>query len=178
MGTPQAVVAYFLAALLTVVAGYYGRQQFRTMHELRGGPDRGIEDRRYFRNQAWRRLFGCVLLGVVAAMLVGAYASGLQTAATELGRTLDAEREQFGRATLSPEQLEFRRRYALYWASLLVVLFILVGLAGVEWWAVRRFGRRHWSLIRAERRAALVDYAEQRRRDRRDPPTPPEPETR
>jgi hypothetical protein len=159
-------MAFLLSVGLTILAVMTARQPIQTLRFRNDRDDRSAEDRRYFRAQAWRRLFGSGLFLVLAAQIAGAHLSGLEAQAVELGQTLDAERERTGQVTLNPEQLRFRQIYAWYWISVLLLVLVLVVLAAVEVWAIRGYHRRHLQQIRDDRQVALEEYAEQMRRER------------
>ena len=73
MTLPQSIFASVLVAVLLGLAGYFGRRQLQALRGLRSAEEMPPEDRRYVRNQAWRRLAGSALMVVIAGFFVGAF---------------------------------------------------------------------------------------------------------
>ena len=55
----------------------------------------------------------------------------------------------------TPAEEEFTRIYAIYWGIVLLLLLAIVILAGIDFFAIRRFGLRHYRQIQADRRAMI-----------------------
>ena len=147
----QPVVAYLIAAVLLALAVYFSAQQILTLGRLRSQTDLPAEDRTYFRQQAWVRLACSSLLVLLAIMVGGAYASGLQERATALQRQPGQE------PVLTTEQERFLKLYGAYWITVLVILMVVVLLAALDIWAIRRYGRRHLRQLQADHRAIVDD---------------------
>ncbi|MBL8794523.1 MAG: hypothetical protein JNM56_11505 [Planctomycetia bacterium] len=79
---------------------------------------------------------------VLAGLVAGAYASGMEEKAAELGRDLQAQRARGEAVIVTPEQQQFRKFYGGYWIAVLLVLLGVVVLAGSDIVAIRRHGRR------------------------------------
>src|SRR5204863_5194109 len=82
----------FIVVVLLVLAGYYGWRQVQALRRLRSAGDLPQEERTYIRHQAWRRLFCCGLMVLLAGMLIGSSVLGLETRASQLIREREAAR--------------------------------------------------------------------------------------
>jgi hypothetical protein len=147
------------------VAGYFAHQQIQTLRVLGRREGLATEDYRYLRNQAWRRLAGCVLLVAVAGMMSVWYLSGQDAGIDALGDQLKAQAAA-GERQPRPEQEQERRFYVFYWITVLLLLLGVVFLAAIDVWAIRRFGTRHLNRIRNDRKAMLERQLEELRRER------------
>src|SRR5437764_9767901 len=143
-----------LAAVLVGLAGYFGWRQVQTLRGLAGQP---AEDRSYLRRQAVRRLVCCTLMVVLAGLLLGNIF--LEPHLQEMSRQLA---QQQGEA--SQENKEFARFFGVYQGAALIVLFALLLLAAVDFWAIARFGMRHRRQLQADHRASLHEEIARLRR--------------
>jgi hypothetical protein len=159
------LIAWLLVLASLGVAGYFARQQVQTLRGLQRRDDLSPEDFRYSRNQAWRRLAGCVLLVAVAGMMSVWYLSGQDAGIDALGDQLKAQAAA-GERQPRPEQEQARRFYVYYWITVLLLLLGLVLLAAADIWAIRRYGVRHYRRIRDDRRAMLERELAELRRER------------
>jgi high-affinity Fe2+/Pb2+ permease len=159
------LVAWLLVLASLGVAGYFARQQVRALRGLGRRGDLSTDDYRYLRNQAWRRLAGCVLLSAVAVMMSYWYLSGQDAGIDALGDQLKAQ-QAAGERQPRPEQDQERRFYVYYWITVLLLLLGVVLLAAADVWAIRQFGARHYRRIRDDRKAMLERELEELRRDR------------
>ena len=149
MQASQIVFGVLLTIILLGMAGFFGWRQLLTLRSLRSADNVSDEDRRYMSRQAWRRLTCSVIMVVLAGMLAMHYR--LEPAANELAnkKQLDPAHE------FTPAEEAFTRTYAVYWAIVLLLLLTIVVLAGVDFFAIRRFGLRHYREIQADRRAMI-----------------------
>lgn len=140
-----ALVAIALVLVLLGLAG--ARRQIPVLRQL---PAQRLElpraDYLYARNQAWRRLAGCALLWLMAAMLVVNLATDLEGRADRLA--------------LTPKPLvgadrDVAHAWVAFWGSFLSLLMVLVLLAAWEVWAIRRYALRHLRQINADRREMI-----------------------
>jgi hypothetical protein len=159
------LVAWLLVLASLGVAGYFARQQIQTLRGLGRREGLATEDYRYLRNQAWRRLAGCVLLVAVAGMMSVWYLSGQDAGIDALGDQLKAQAAA-GVRQPRPEQEQERRFYVFYWITVLLLLLGVVFLAAIDVCAIRRFGTRHLNRIRDDRKAMLERQLEELRRER------------
>lgn len=143
--------AFLIVVILLALAVFFGVRQVRLLRTLVGHPELAAEDRVYHRRQAWRRLMGCGLMVLFAAMLAGWYVFGLNQRAEELR----AEGRAAAGAGFTEEQQRYVNLFSTYWMIATLVLVIMVCLALVDLWAIRRYGLRHLRQIQSDRRAML-----------------------
>jgi ABC-type Fe3+ transport system permease subunit len=151
----QAIAAYVLAALLLVVSIYISVQQFRSLRKLRGQTYLSDEDRSYVRYQSWVRLTGCILMVILGAMVAGGYVMGLNEQANELGKAAEEQKLHGEQPQMTPEQRRVGQLFGAYWIAVLVLLMVIVLLAALDMWAIRRYGRRQLEQLEADYRAGV-----------------------
>jgi hypothetical protein len=167
-------LAFFilLTVLLVGLAGYFAWKQVQTLRALRTQPQPSAEDRGYLRRQAVRRLVCCALMLVLAGLLVGYLMIDPHYRA--MIRDLEANPPADG--GVPPGDRDFARFFAAYWVAFLFVLFVLIALAMVDFWAIARFGMRHRRQLQADHRALLhEEIARLRRRHNGESFRPDEP---
>jgi hypothetical protein len=130
------------------LAVYYARQQLDVLKKTAGSAEAHSSEGIYLRRQAWRRLVCSALMVLLAVLLAGALLY-LEAPAQRLA-------EQGPEATETPEQRAFVNFYSYYWIVFLLLLLALVVLAGIDFWAVRRFGLRELKRIQDDRRAMIA----------------------
>lgn len=155
MDGAQATVAYLIAAVLVGLALYSSRQQWRTLRRLRSTEEIAEAERRYQRTQAVLRLCCAGFMLILAGLVAGAYGSGMEERASELGRLLQGQRERGEEITLTAEQQQFRKLYGAYWITVLLVLLGVVVLAGSDIVAIRRYGRRQFRQLDVDRQEMI-----------------------
>jgi hypothetical protein len=163
---------FFYASVIIIVlaglAGYFGWRQWQALAALRRlGDELPEDDRRYEYGKAWRRLAGCVLMGVLAVLFAGSYLLDLNERAVALGHE---GRTAAGDAAPAPvmnaEQQRFVNFFSTYWIVLVGIVMALLCLAAVDLWAIRRYGLRHLRQIQSDRRAMLQEQLAILRRER------------
>jgi hypothetical protein len=148
------IFALILAGLLLLVAIWSIRRQFTTLKRLRTENNIPSDDRSYLRNQAYRRLINGALLLGLAGMLSGAYLSGMEKQAEEIGKKKEANADG-EKPPVAEETKDFLRLYSYYWIGTLILLFLVVSLAIVDLWATRRYAWQQLRRIQAEHRVVL-----------------------
>lgn len=166
----EQTVAWIVVAVTLVAALALGYRQLRVIAWLKANEvSLSPEDLQYHRWSIRRRLAGCFLLVLLAAMIAGIYwfniASGLEKLMA-LGDKVKGTGQK-----LNAEQEAFLYNAMRYVASLLIVLMLIFFLVGWDILAIRRYGIRHRQRIRDDRRAMLerqlpLLYAERREREK------------
>jgi len=136
--TPELTSGILLALLLLGLAGLFA---WRSLAALRPPGTLDAEDRRFHRNQAWRRLACSVLMVVCAGLIVGWF-----FLEDQLSQSADLS--------------------VLYWVAVLLLVLAIIFLATCDFWAIARFGLRHHRQIQADRRAMLESHAARLRSQR------------
>ena len=97
--------AVVLIAILIVLSGVYVWRQVQTLGWLRTQESMASEDVSYYRWRSYRRLFGCLLTVVLAAMFIGLFAFGIMQ---ELDRLVElGQQPKEVRGELSEEDERF-----------------------------------------------------------------------
>ena len=164
MSLSQILFASVLVVVLTGLAVYYAWRQVQTLRGLRHAENLPPEDRRYVRNQAWRRLVCSALMALFAALFAGQFF--VEPQAQDLANQGEAARARNERPDLNPEQKHFVDLYSLFWVCALLVLLGILVTALADILAIRHFGQRHLRKLQADRRAMIERQAARLRQDR------------
>jgi len=158
VSTTQAIFSAVLIVVLLGLAAYYAWRQVQALRGLRGQENLPPEDRRYVRNQAWRRLACSGLMVVFAGLLGGSFF--IEPIAQELINRGDAaQAENPEGPVFGADEKPFVRFFTAYWISALLVLLGMVVLALWDLLAIRRFGARQFRKLQADRRAMIERQA-------------------
>ena len=68
-----------IVVLLLALAFFFAWRQVQTLRRLRLQTELPPEDQNYYKHQSWRRLVGCALMILLAALLSGWYLLGFDT---------------------------------------------------------------------------------------------------
>jgi hypothetical protein len=161
----QILFGSLLVVLLLGLAGYYAWRQVQSLRGLRDEQESPPEEQRYLRRRAWRRLFGCTLM-IVLAILLGGMMLFLEEKAKELADIGAAARDQGEEPQFTEEQRQFRVLYALWNIGLLLVLLTILVTAAVDLLATRRYGLGQLRRIQADRRAMIERQVARMRQER------------
>jgi hypothetical protein len=162
--TGQFVFGILIVVVTAALGSYYAWQQGQTLRRLRSDPSIPDDDRLFFRNQAWRRLVGAVLLLLFAGLFVGMFF--LEEPIENIIRLGQEARDQSERPQLDPSQWDFVRLYGGYWIVLLLLVLGIIAIAGYEMFAIRRYSVKHMRRIQDERRAMIARETARLRRER------------
>jgi hypothetical protein len=153
-----------LAAFLVWLSLFFGRRQLRALRATSAPDGPALDERRYLRAQAYRRLFCSFLMLVFAALLVGSpFLDHAYPTVREEVRQLKATNPE---APLTPEQEYYVRLFSVYWIVALLVLLLLLSLAALDFWATARFGLRQHRQLQADQHALLRQEVARHRRER------------
>ncbi len=70
-------------------------------------------------------------------------------------RNLIENRQLGEKREFNPEEQQFVKLYSTYWLITLLVLLAIIILAGIDFFAIRRYGQRHYRQIQADRRTMI-----------------------
>ena len=169
MGWPQLVTGLLLTAVLLASAAVFAVAQVRLLRGPVRSPELPDEERRYLRRRAWRRLFGCLLMAVLAGLFVGMFF--LEGPAQQLADAQMAAADAGEEFQPDEAQKQFGLFYRWYWIVLLLALLALLATAVVDLLATRRFSLRQYRRLQADRRA-MVERQVARLRQERNGPSP------
>ncbi len=150
-----APIAYTLAVGLLLFGGITGYFQFRGMKVLRARIHVPSDELAYLRGRYRRRLLVGGLLAVIGALIGGSYLSGLEPKIDELGNRPPADGEQTGKRELTPDEKNLVRVWGAYWIVVLVLVFVVVGLALADTLATRRYAMGQYKILREDHEAKL-----------------------
>jgi hypothetical protein len=142
-----------LIAVLIGLAGYYGRRQWQALRGLVDNTRLSYDEKLYVRNQARRRLTASVLMVLAAGMLVGSF--WMNAPASEIAqkkKVAEAANEEF---VFDAQDALFARCYALYWIVFLLILMMILFIAALDLFAIRRFGIRQHRKIQQDRKTMI-----------------------
>ncbi len=153
-----------IVAVTAGLGGYYAWRQVQTLRRLRADAALEDEERSFQRNQAWRRLAGAVLLLLIAGVFVAVLLfEGPADRLLQAGRE---NAEQVEKRGLNGAEKDFMR----IWFGTVIVLLLLIlgllGIAGYEIFAIRRYSVRQMRRIQDERRAMIASETARLRRER------------
>jgi hypothetical protein len=164
LGTNEILFGVLIVVLTAALGGYYAWRQWQMLRRLRADLATPDDERQFLRNQAWRRLAGAVLLLLFAGLFVGVLV--LEGPASELLKQGEAARADGDKPELSAEQKNFMRLWGGTVIVALLVVLGLIGIAGYEFYAIRRYSLHHMRRIQDERRAMIATETARLRRER------------
>jgi len=153
---PQIQLVCFAIAIsvLLSLSFFFGWRQLLALRSLGEQPNLPVEESRYQRRQAYRRLIGCGLMVLLALLL-----AGWQIFLEDKAQALAVERDNVVPDSEPPpmteEQRDLARLCVYYWIVILLVLLTIVALAGVDMWTTRRRGLREHRKILDDQRIML-----------------------
>ena len=155
-----------LAVALTLLGVFFGYRQLRLLRQLRGKTDLPQEEAVYQRGQAKRRLVSCLLMLVLAAM-IGGQLVYLQDRVERIVQEGDAIRDAGGKVTsYSDADRSFIRAWIVYLIVFHLILLVVVGLAAVDFWSIRRYGRQQYRRLQEDRRDMIERQVIRMRQER------------
>jgi hypothetical protein len=146
--------ALALAAVCLVLGGATAGWQVRGLRSLTRRKLVPSDERAYLRGRYRRRLLNGVLLAVLGGLVAGAFLSGLEERADALAepRPADANGDK---PPMTPEQKALFRLWSLYWGGTVLLLMAVVGLAGLDLVANRRYWHGQMRRLREEHQTKL-----------------------
>ena len=153
MDGTQIAFGVVLIIALVGLSAFVIYRQVGVLRGLRLQPDLPPDDRKYIHNQAWRRLVCSGLMLALAVMLGASFF--LEDPAAALVAEGQANREKGETRPLDPEQKQFFDLYRYFWGGVLLLLMAIIFLAALDFFAIRRFGLRHYRQIQEGRRTMI-----------------------
>ena len=107
----------------------------------------------YYGQRYRRRLINGVLISTIGLLIGGAYLTGLERQADILGEhNPDAAQDK---PKMTDDQKMFVRLWAIYWAVVMVLVFVVLVLAFRDAWATRRYAMGQFAHIKEEHEQKL-----------------------
>jgi hypothetical protein len=149
----QIVFGSLLVVVLLAMAGIFTWRQIQSLRNLRTATNVSPDEELYTRRQARRRLICSALMVVLAGLLAGSFA--LEGSFDALVAAGQASKERGETPVMSPAQEAFWIQYRAYWLIILLTLLAIIIMAGIDFMAIRRFGRQQYEQLKAARRAMI-----------------------
>jgi hypothetical protein len=149
----EPLFAGLFVVVLLLMGGVSGWRQLRMLRRLPDSQEFDPNERRFLRGQARRRLLIAGLLLLLAGLIGGTYLSGMEGRVSAFG-TPPGE-DGTPHPVRGDEARQFAKFYAAYWSAVMLVLFAVMAVATVDFWAIHRFGNRQMRNIRVARQAML-----------------------
>jgi hypothetical protein len=149
-------VALALAAGLILLGTATAYVQVRGLRVLAARKHVPSDEHAYFRNRYRRRLLTGAVLVALGGLIGGAYLSGMERRADQLGeprRQADADPAE--KPQMTDAEKRFVRVWGIYWILVLVLVFVLVGLAVIDALATRRYWLTLYRQIKEDHQAKL-----------------------
>lgn len=137
---PSTAAALLVAVPLVLLGAVSGTLQFRGMRRLKARTHVPSDELAYLTQRHRRRLFAAAVMVVIGWLIAGAYLSGMENRADALGEPNPAApRDEDGKRVIAAEDRQFVRFWGTYWIGVIVLVFVLLGIAVVDAWAARRY---------------------------------------
>ncbi len=156
MNALESMLGLLFAAALFAVAVYFAWRQQLALRTCRGDQAVPREQRLYLLKQCQRRLFGCVLLVVLAGMLAGSVFLDFDPLRMSPDEVPQVDRET------AKQAVQFLSFYVMV---MLLVLMVMLSLAVFDFWATARFGvQQRKQLLQEHQQVLEAELAEHRHR--------------
>lgn len=165
MGWTQIIFGAILVMVLLFVAVLYIVRQVLALRRLRTTEEMALEERLYLHGRARRRLVTSLLLLLLGGML-SVDLLFLEVPAQQLADQRAKLQQQSDSPPFNEEQRSFARVYGWFFVLFLLVLMIVVFLAGLDYWATRRYGLRQHRKLLDDRRAMIEREVSRLRQER------------
>ncbi len=156
MDTLGTTLGILIAIVLVAVAAYFAWLQQLALQSLNFDPKIPLQQRRYLSRQCWRRLFGSVVLVLLALMLVGSVFLDYDPLRMSAEDIPQVDREAAKQAV---------RFLSIYLMAMLLLLMVILTLAVFDFWATARYSvRQHKELLQEHHEILAAELEELRHR--------------
>jgi uncharacterized protein HemX len=138
LDTLEMTVAMLIAAVLVAVAAFFIARQQQTLRTLRADAAMPAEQRTYLLRQSQRRVFGSILLFLLAGMLVGSLFLDYEPLRKPIEQIPVWQQEAAKQAF---------RVFSIYWMVFLMLLLAVMALAVFDFWATARYSVQQQKLL-------------------------------
>jgi flagellar biosynthesis protein FlhB len=143
-----------IAIIMIVAAAYFTWQQITTLQMVGSSPKIPIDQRRYLYKQCWRRMFGSLVLALLAVMIIGSLFLNYEPLQKPIDELPQAEQEAAKQAF---------RFISMYWIALLMFVMAALALAVFDLWATARHGMQQQKQLFLEHQEILAAELEELR---------------
>lgn len=156
MDANESVIGALLAIVLFAVAVFFAWRQRTMLQKLRAEVDLPAEHRQALMKQCQRRMFGSILLFILASMMFGTLFLDFDPVRKPLA-DLPVEEQEAAKQSV--------RFLGVYVMSMLLLLLVVVALAVIDFWATARYGMLQQKRLLQEHQEMLAaELAEYRHR--------------
>lgn len=148
-------MALALAVGLVLLGGTTAFFQIRGLRRLAARHHVPSDEYAYLRARFRRRLLTAMLLIGIAALLAGAYLSGMESRADQLGEPRPVPAEGAEKPKMTEEQKQFFRTWAIYWIVVIGLVFVILILALLDAVATRRYWLAQYRAMQEEHNTRL-----------------------
>jgi hypothetical protein len=152
------IVAVVLSLALVLFGVTTGAIQYQGLRRLAARSHVPSDEYAYLCGKYRRRLITGVVLAIIGGLIGGAFLSGLEPRVDALTAkepaNPDADEPQPKRE-MTPEQKQLVRMWVGYWSVVLVLVFVLLGLAFADAIATRRYAMQQYQVLREEHQTKL-----------------------
>ncbi len=151
-----ATIGILIATVLIVVAAHFAWRQRQTLRLIHSNPAMSADQRRFLLRQCARRAVGSLLSFLLAGLLIGALFLDFDPWQMSPENEPQVDRETARQAA---------RFLGVYVMSMLLVLFAIVVLAMLDFWATARYSlQQQKRLIQEHREQLEADLLQYRQR--------------
>ena len=143
-----------IAIVMVAVSIYFAWLQQVTLQTLHFDPKIPRDQRRYLAKQCWRRLFGSLVLVLLASMLVGSVFLDYDPLKTAQEEVAPVDREA------AKQAVHF---LSLYMMTMLLLLLVILTLAVFDFWSTARHGVQQQKQLLQEHQEMLEAELEEHR---------------
>jgi hypothetical protein len=147
-------LVFLVATGLILLGGASAWLQFRGLQRLAVRTHVPSDEFAYLQGRHRRRLTTGLLLALIGALIGGAYVSGLEPRVEALTEKPTGEEPPIKR-DLTPEEKNLVRIWGVYWIAVIVLVFVVIGLAFTDTISTRRYALQQFQIIREEHQAKL-----------------------
>lgn len=148
-------LAFVIALGLILFGGVTGWLQYRGLKRLATRAHVPSDERAYLTGRHRRRLTTGVLLAVVGCFIGAAYPSGMERRVDALTEKNEGDKENRPKKEMTDDEKRLVRMWSGYWIVVLVLVFVVIGLACADALATRRYALTQYQLIREDHQAKL-----------------------
>jgi len=148
-------VAIGLGAIIVGIGLLTGWFQIAGLRALKARKLVPSDELAYFRGRYRRRLLTAMVLVSLGTLVAGAYASGMEKKADQLGEPREPADPDAPKPELNQDEKDFIRFWGIYWILVLVLVFALVAFATLDEWATRRYWMAQYKHIREDHQIKL-----------------------
>ncbi|MGL4419714.1 MAG: hypothetical protein ACRCZF_03530 [Gemmataceae bacterium] len=153
---PPTLKALLMALPIITVGILSALYQRRGQRQLAARSHVPSDELAYLTARYRRRLWAGGIMILAGGLIATAYLSGWEARADAMGEPdPNAPRDANHQRVMTPDERAFFRTWTLFWASILTLAFILLGIAIRDAWATRRYWFKVYQELREDHQNKL-----------------------